>query len=103
VAIEASFADGDDARRRGKLFDLSPIVRRALGDVIRLEADCGVNARILARQVDAFAAGIDGGSHRDERFDAGGCGPFDDSVAAVVELFLVDVSVRVEEHGSASS
>jgi hypothetical protein len=57
----------------------------------------------LRREVNAFAARAGSGSDRDDRFDACGLSPFEDGVAAVVEVFLVDVSVRVEEHDSAWS
>jgi hypothetical protein len=97
VAVETRLANGDDFGLIDQPFDLGPIVGAALGDVIRLETDGGVDPVVRRGDFDALAAGGDGGADGDDRGHAGGLRPFDHEVAIIVEFFLIKVGVGIEQ------
>ena len=99
VAIEAGFANRDDARlRRPIATTRSQSPGCALGDVIRLHADGRINSVDIPHASRTQIALV--GSRRADRdhfCHAGIAGPGDDFRAIGVELGLVQMRVGVEE------
>ena len=71
IPIETGFADGNNFRFAGQLFDDFPVARFRFGCVIRLNADRCVNAGILLSDFDGLLAAVRRRSDRDDARDPG--------------------------------
>jgi hypothetical protein len=102
VAVQARFAQGDDARMIEQGDHGIPIVRRRLGTGIRVDADGGEDRLVRFSDADGRAAAGRGSAQRDHDFYTGRNGTGYNGVAIGLELLVVEMAVGVDHRIPAS-
>jgi hypothetical protein len=87
VVIKADFARGEDF---GVVQQFGEAAGCAFGGLVRVDAGGGVDEVVAFGEFDRADA--------ENAPDPGGAGAFDDGIAVGVELFVVEVAVRIDKH-----
>src|ERR1043166_9462088 len=102
VIVEADLAVGDDLL---VLCQPTELIVAAVDDMfhfMRMDADGGIDRRVLLRQCDCGPTGREIAADGDEGFDTGFPGAGNHGLAILIVTGIVQMGMCVEEHMSAS-